>query len=230
MKTKAEYQYILSWHKKIKAINILGDKCQECGEDRIWLLNFHHKNPSEKEFGINDIRGKSWNNLKEEILKCKLLCHNCHRKIHHNDPTFYTENKKVLLEMKMVSGCEICGYNEYVGALDFHHEKDKHFKLCGNKIYEKSCDVIRNRLNEELNKCTVLCANCHQDLHFDKETFNNLKDEIENWDYKEYKIPLDKELVMKLYNEGMKQVDIAKRFERNKSVICGIIQRYRLVV
>jgi len=131
--------------------------------------------------------------------------------------------------MKSFSGCEICGYNDYIGALDFHHEKDKKFRIAGIRIYDNSCDIVKEKIINEIKKCTILCTNCHHDLHFDKEKFNKYKEEIYNWQYKEKKKPLDKELVMNLYNEGMKQIDIAKKFGRNKSTIHGILKNYLLV-
>lgn len=59
--------------------------------------------------------------------------------------------------------CEICGYNECIDALAFHHKKpdDKLFKInainCGGKKWEK--------ILKELEKCTLLCHNCHTETH-----------------------------------------------------------------
>ena len=84
---------------------------------------------------------------------------------------------------------------------------------------------LEKEIQKEIEKCSIYCANCHLNLHFDKKRFQKYEQEIRNWEYKETKKPLDKELVIKLYEEGIKQIDIAKRFNRNKSVICGIIKR-----
>jgi hypothetical protein len=67
-----------------KAINLLGGKCVVCGYSRdIHALDFHHIDESTKEFGLSD-RGmtRSWEKTKNEVLKCVLLCANCHREIH----------------------------------------------------------------------------------------------------------------------------------------------------
>ena len=57
--------------------------CQKCGYSKcIESLDFHHKNPSEKEFTIGQHRNKSKEKLLEEIEKCVCLCSNCHRKVH----------------------------------------------------------------------------------------------------------------------------------------------------
>jgi len=45
-------------------------------------LDFHHKDPNEKDFTIGKYRNKSKENLLKEIEKCVCVCSNCHRKIH----------------------------------------------------------------------------------------------------------------------------------------------------
>lgn len=73
--------YAKNWLKRYKdEILILknGKKCERCGySEHTEILQFHHKNPKEKEIGI----GKSHHNLdkvKKEILKCEMICPNCH--------------------------------------------------------------------------------------------------------------------------------------------------------
>jgi hypothetical protein len=230
MKTKNDYAYILKWYKKIKFINVLGGKCIECGESRPWLINFHHINPEEKEIKISKIKDYSWKNIENEVLKCELLCYNCHRKRHSLDEnTISYQSKKVILELKLIDGCENCKYNDYIGSLDFHHinSNDKNYRISQIRFIETSCEEMRNKIINEINKCIVLCANCHYDLHFDKNKFNLFEQDIQNWNYKEYKPPIDKEIVIKYYNEGMLQTNIAKIMGRNTSTICGIIKRYK---
>ncbi len=60
-------------------------KCQKCGYNKcISALEFHHKNPKEKEMNI-DCEKESIEKLLEEIKKCILLCANCHRELHYSD-------------------------------------------------------------------------------------------------------------------------------------------------
>jgi len=58
--------------------------------------------------------------------------------------------------------CEVCGYNKYVGALQFHHldpnEKDFHISQRG---HSRSWERVRT----ELDKCIMVCANCHAEIH-----------------------------------------------------------------
>ena len=58
--------------------------------------------------------------------------------------------------------CEICGYDKCIEALEFHHlcESDKNFGL-SEKGYARSW----KRVEKELKKCVLLCANCHREIH-----------------------------------------------------------------
>ena len=69
---------------RLKSIAHLGGKCVRCGYNKCpEVLEFHHRNPSEKEFNISS-KGhcRSWERVKKEIEKCDLLCANCHRETH----------------------------------------------------------------------------------------------------------------------------------------------------
>lgn len=69
---------------RLKAIKHLGGKCTLCGYSKYpEVLEFHHKNPKQKDFNIS-LKGhcRSWNRVEEEIKKCILLCANCHRELH----------------------------------------------------------------------------------------------------------------------------------------------------
>jgi 5-methylcytosine-specific restriction endonuclease McrA len=62
----------------------MGGKCIKCGYSKCPdVLEFHHKNPSEKNFSISRSgHCRSWERVKAEIEKCDLLCANCHRELH----------------------------------------------------------------------------------------------------------------------------------------------------
>lgn len=66
------------------AVEYKGGKCESCGYSKcVEALEFHHKNPQEKDFGISE-KGhtKSFNKIKIELDKCIMLCANCHREEH----------------------------------------------------------------------------------------------------------------------------------------------------
>ncbi|MBR9703980.1 hypothetical protein GOV12_01090 [Candidatus Pacearchaeota archaeon] len=74
---------IRKWFEKFK----LGLKCSKCNEDHPATLDFHHKNNKQKDFAIGKMvsEGYSINRVKEELMKCIVLCSNCHRKIHYKN-------------------------------------------------------------------------------------------------------------------------------------------------
>lgn len=64
------------------------DGCIKCGENDPACLDFHHRNPKQKDQPIARMRHYSEERLKTEIAKCDVLCSNCHRKLHfYSDPT-----------------------------------------------------------------------------------------------------------------------------------------------
>lgn len=72
--------------KKLKemAVEYKGGCCSRCGYNKsVAALEFHHKDPTQKDFGIAS-KGytRSWEKVKIELDKCIMLCANCHREIH----------------------------------------------------------------------------------------------------------------------------------------------------
>lgn len=64
-----------------------GLSCTKCGFSHLAALDFHHVDPTEKEYNINRlISNGQFKRAEEELKKCVVLCANCHR-IHH-----YEEN------------------------------------------------------------------------------------------------------------------------------------------
>ncbi len=69
---------------KKKAVAYKGGCCEICGYNRcLAALTFHHRDPSQKDFGISDIMNiVTHRKLKNELDKCHLLCLNCHSEVH----------------------------------------------------------------------------------------------------------------------------------------------------
>lgn len=74
--TKDRRTALQEWYTKYKATL----HCKICGEWRPECLQFHHRNPAEKEFNVGEWikNGVSIETLKAEIAKCNVLCANCH--------------------------------------------------------------------------------------------------------------------------------------------------------
>ena len=63
-------------------VNSQKTKCEKCGEDRFYTLDFHHRDKQEKEFTIGQFKKGSFDAIQSEIDKCVVLCSNCHREFH----------------------------------------------------------------------------------------------------------------------------------------------------
>lgn len=87
--------------------------------------------------------------MTENKLKSRALRHR-HRK------------KEVLKRRKRETGCQVCRWNGCDKALDLHHidpsEKSGNF---GKILSSGSLKA----LEEEIEKCVVLCSNCHRLVH-----------------------------------------------------------------
>lgn len=70
----------LEWLRQLKSTL----SCSRCGEKHLACLDFHHRDPSQKEGLIGQManRGLSEKRILAEIAKCDVLCCNCHRKQH----------------------------------------------------------------------------------------------------------------------------------------------------
>ena len=82
------YQKVKNRRQKLKEMGVeyLGGKCMKCGYNKcIWALDFHHRDPKEKEFGIGAYNNLAWFKIMTELDKCDLLCANCHRELHHQN-------------------------------------------------------------------------------------------------------------------------------------------------
>lgn len=83
IESRKHQKTILRRSMKLQAIKLLGGKCIICGYNRcVDALEFHHENPKEKEFKLGSGNTLSWDEYKEEALKCILVCSNCHKEIH----------------------------------------------------------------------------------------------------------------------------------------------------
>lgn len=69
--------------------------------------------------------------------------------------------KKTMLVKTLGGKCKICGYNRYIGALDFHHldPSKKKFSLSVKGLCYSWESIL-----QEAQKCVILCKNCHAEV------------------------------------------------------------------
>lgn len=63
----------------------LRTSCVKCGENRKYVIDFHHIDPSKKKFNISQGVSSSTpqEKIEAEVAKCVCLCRNCHQEFHH---------------------------------------------------------------------------------------------------------------------------------------------------
>ena len=74
--------------------------------------------------------------------------------------------------------CQLCGYNKSIRALQFHHidPNEKDFGISGGtKSFEK--------MKPELDKCILVCSNCHCEIHDGIREIPNNIEIIKNEDF-----------------------------------------------
>ena len=81
-KAKKYTDSVVIWFKEFKKTL----SCEYCGDERWWVLDFHHKDPLTKDSSIARLMNKgSKIGILKEIEKCIVLCSNCHRDLHHKE-------------------------------------------------------------------------------------------------------------------------------------------------
>jgi hypothetical protein len=68
------------------------------------------------------------------------------------------KTRLMLNELKAATGCKFCSEKEPV-ALDFHHLRGKDRELSSMGGFNEQ------RIQKEIAKCVILCANCHRKVH-----------------------------------------------------------------
>lgn len=165
------YRYQKAQRKRVKEelVAARGGQCEGCGyRANIAALEFHHRDASSKKFAIGGA-SVSRERLWAEAAKCDLLCANCHRARHSRVRTggghavvLLRHRLKVRAVAAIGGRCSGCGLREPIEALEFHHLDP------ATKEFGISTDGIARRwdkIEAELAKCVLLCANCHREVH-----------------------------------------------------------------
>lgn len=71
---------------------------------------------------------------------------------------------------KYGTSCSICGYNKNYAALEFHHTDMKSKEFSPAELIYSSYDL--GQIFKELDKCILVCANCHREIHHPEQ--NNI--------------------------------------------------------
>jgi len=220
------------WSKKLRAYDMFGNKCEKCGDTNMLHFVFHHIKPNDKDHQLCDIWQNRWSKIEKELKKCSLLCENCHKELHHKKELIdnrFRYSKTLLVEYKG-NRCEKCGYDKCIDSLVFHHkdENDKEYAIGDIKLRITTLEKLTTDLKCELDKCELICANCHREEH--SKDLTDLMDEIINKKetYREQAKIIDKEEVKRLsFVENKNSKEIAKILNCSSSGVRNILKRIR---
>jgi len=138
--------------------------CSRCEVGTPACLDFHHTDETTKEMAVGRMVtfGYGKDALRDEIKRCIVLCANCHRKEHYEPPQ--CERRRWVHDRKRaIGGCERCMESD-PACLDFHHKEDEKESTIARLV---SDDRTKERIHTEIERCSVLCANCHRTEHAD---------------------------------------------------------------
>lgn len=139
--------------KIIQTCHVTGGKVKSCG------CLFNESQLIEKQEKICPICGDKFQ-IVSSLQSRRKYCEKCSPST--NNPTAKIRAMREALINQRGGKCEICGYSKCIEALEFHHldPKQKDFSISntgGTPSFEK--------MKEEVDKCQLLCANCHREEH-----------------------------------------------------------------
>ena len=156
----------------------------DCGEYKV-VQTRHLKNGKIRSCGCLSNENNPFNHTFSDNLNAPRICPLCGEKfIPNNVKRIYCYNcipkglpskERIKLVLRLLKHklilykggkCERCGYNKCDGALQFHHKNpfEKEFALSQVHLNSK---YTLERLYKEVDKCELLCANCHAETHYD---------------------------------------------------------------
>lgn len=195
---------IIELRKQGKSIKYIKDKLQ-CSKSTVSKWANTVKN--NKQIIEKNTQNKK-EDKKEEIKKPIITYRKWKKEIRKKRKKFFLS----LFDNK----CYICGYDKTPNALCFHHidSINKSFNISGTNL-EKSISILK----EEIEKCVVLCQNCHIEVHdglhdnikFKPITIENIPNEI--CDFQPIKISKE------TYDKEVHWVECKRKYYKNKKII-----------
>jgi hypothetical protein len=134
-------------------------RCSQ-GNIKYWLRKYSLKTlQKNKDYLCSKCKETKKENFYIGIYTYCRKCHNLRR------TKLNRINKEKAIELKG-GKCKICGYSKSKSALEFHHtnpkEKDPNFYNLKNRTF--------SILKKEIEKCILVCANCHREIHDELRT------------------------------------------------------------
>jgi restriction endonuclease S subunit len=141
----------VSYHCKLNKMGGHSDRLSE--EQKIELQKLYDEIGSVKK--VARLKGHSFETVKKYItVKIK-------KKVSKSEAVIdWRRRTKVKLVEYKGGKCQICDYNKSINALQFHHlnPNEKDFTISGKSLSFE-------RLKNEVDKCVLVCSNCHSEIH-----------------------------------------------------------------
>lgn len=112
------------------------------------------ENKTRKEYNANipmkcDICNKEFLANRKSMKRCSRECNQRAQDLKSKELRIFVNF------MKILSGCVDCGYDRHPAALDFDH-------VLPGKIKNVAACKTLEEIEREIEKCEVVCANCHR--------------------------------------------------------------------
>lgn len=137
-----------------KSLGVVGKKwCAQCR--KVLALDEFGKNVAETD-------GKARYCLKCSRQHGRVACN----KRAGKQKSIRYERKEELVRL-LGGKCQRCGYDEFLSGLDFHHvaHHAKRFTISAKLSTTTIRTADREELVKEINKCALLCRNCHASIN-----------------------------------------------------------------
>ena len=130
---------VKEWRRRTKRKIVAGFRgycciCRGVFEPPVYDL--HHRKPAEKDFSWGQIMAspRAWDVMLAELMKCVLVCSNCHRRVHYvdcaipDDAPAFSEPLAEIANWSRESTCPTCG-------ISFKHIRPQTY--CSRKCMKK---------------------------------------------------------------------------------------------
>lgn len=138
-------------------------QCEKCGDGDKNCLDFRRPNKEVVPMHIIITKGVSLDKIASVANSCRVMCANCRCKEYFKKTRQrWPKQEKTVWFNDFVSRsyCVDCGESDR-RCLEFHHLRDKLYNIGHMTGLKYSLDELK----AEIEKCVVVCANCHRKRH-----------------------------------------------------------------
>lgn len=150
--------------------------CTDCGKNFKWYV-MEYDHIKQKKYQISSMVNRGWTikRIKLELENCELVCSCCHRsrsKSRFPTPGSYGKlqtYKRTYIDKCKSKPCVDCDQTFLPHQMDFDHVNGEKLGIL-SQMYRKDMMAI----NAEIDKCEVVCANCHKVRTYERKQHLNI--------------------------------------------------------